>query len=607
MRVFLLTKAAPTAAAALAVGAFVLVLAGRPVQPIALRAPDANQGAAAAAAAAFDPASVRLRTMDGKPANDITSLWPHFRGPKGDNISTEPVALAKSWPSGGPKSLWSIDLGEGYAAPAIRNGRAYLLDYDPPDQWRVREEEIADYKALGNWVKNRGKALPGKAELLSLLSPGEGDIRTVITADADPASRQTLLTRLDAILDMPDLYSHFKLAELPLPPEAKRYLVEKASPGGQKSFALRATISPPEVLRLNRILLESVLGDLLAKSRHADVLRCLSPADGKDLWRLSYPVKIVPDHGVSRTVPAVTDQYVVTLGPKCHVVCADAKTGKFLWGVDLVGKYRTEVPLWYAGQCPVIDGDRVIVAPGGTSLIVALNLADGKVVWETPNPRKWKMTHSTLALQELGGKRMFVYCGGDNVSGGVVGVDASTGQVLWETALWKISTTIPTPICLPDGRVFLCGGYGAGCMMLRVSPDGGKFKAEQVWSLKAEDFGSVQQTPILWQDHIYGTRPDGQLACLDLDGRVKWTSGSANRFGQALGPYMMADGMMFLMDDVGNLTLAQVSPDAYKPLAKAKVLNGHDSWGPMTLAAGRLMVRDFNRMVCLDVRAEGQR
>jgi outer membrane protein assembly factor BamB len=604
MRQFLLTRLAPVLAAALAVGVFVLVLAGRPVQPVELRAPQADT-TTAATGPRFDPAAVRLRVMGGKGADDIAGLWPCFRGPKGDNISTEPVSLARTWPTGGPKALWNIDVGEGYAAPAIRNGRAYVLDYDPPDQWLVSDDEITDYKALGEWVTSRDKATPapGKKELLALLSPGESDIRTVLTATDDPASKKALLTRLNALLDMPDLFRHFPLADLPLPPEANRYVVETGK-DANKPAALRLTITPAETLRLNRILVESILGNLLAKSRHADVLRCLSLADGKDLWRLSYPVKVVPDHGVSRTVPAVTDQYVVTLGPKCHLVCADAKTGKFLWGVDLVAQYKTEVPLWYAGQCPIIDGDRVIVAPGGSSLVVALNLADGKVVWETPNPRRWCMTHSTLAIQELGGKRMYVYCGGNNVHGGVIGVDAATGAVLWETDLWKITTTIAAPICLPDGRVFLSGGYGAGAMMLRVVPDGDKFKAEQVWRLKPEDYGSVQQTPILWQDCIYGTRPDGQLACLDLDGNVKWTSGSAAKFGQALGPYMIADGVMFLMDDIGNLTLAQVSPQGYKQLAKARVLQGHDSWGPMAIVAGRLIVRDLTRMVCLDVRPD---
>ena len=75
---------------------------------------------------------------------------------------------------------------------------------------------------------------------------------------------------------------------------------------------------------------------------------------------------------------------------------------------------------------------------------------------------------------------------------------------------------------------------------------------------------------------------------------------AANRFG--LGPFMIADKKIFVMDDSGNLTMAQAAPDGFKPLAKAKVLDGHDSWGPMAIAGGRLIVRDLTRMVCLDLR-----
>jgi outer membrane protein assembly factor BamB len=47
--------------------------------------------------------------------------------------------------------------------------------------------------------------------------------------------------------------------------------------------------------------------------------------------------------------------------------------------------------------------------------------------------------------------------------------------------------------------------------------------------------------------------------------------------------------------------MAEASPTGYVQLAEAKVLDGHESWGPMALASGRLIVRDMNRMICLDV------
>ncbi len=50
------------------------------------------------------------------------------------------------------------------------------------------------------------------------------------------------------------------------------------------------------------------------------------------------------------------------MGPRCHTLCLSRETGEFLWGIDLVEEYGTKVPKWYTGQCPLIDGDRLIWA-----------------------------------------------------------------------------------------------------------------------------------------------------------------------------------------------------------------------------------------------------
>jgi outer membrane protein assembly factor BamB len=65
---------------------------------------------------------------------------------------------------------------------------------------------------------------------------------------------------------------------------------------------------------------------------------------------------------------------------------------------------------------------------------------------------------------------------------------------------------------------------------------------------------------------------------------------------------MIADGLIYVLDDVGVLTLAEATHEAFRPLGRAEVIDhAHDSWGPMALVAGRLNVRDLTRMVCLDV------
>jgi len=137
-------------------------------------------------------------------------------------------------------------------------------------------------------------------------------------------------------------------------------------------------------------------------------------------------------------------------------------------------------------------------------------------------------------------------------------------------------------------------------MMLRLVEVDGKIDAQPDFEHPTEVFSSMQQTPIFYDGYIYGVRMDDkQLICLDMQGNVVWTSTSANKFGH--GSYVIAGGLIYVLNDSGVLTLVEPTPTGYVPLAQAKVLEGPDSWGPMAIASGRLILRDLNRMICLDV------
>jgi outer membrane protein assembly factor BamB len=330
--------------------------------------------------------------------------------------------------------------------------------------------------------------------------------------------------------------------------------------------------------------------------RQRDAIRCFSLDDGEEIWRYSYPVKVKRNHGMSRTIPAVNGRYVVTMGPMCHVTCLDAKTGEFKWMIDLVGEYGTKVPLWYAGQCPLIVENKAILAPAGPEvLLMAVDCETGEVVWETSNPEKWEMTHCSILPMRFAGQQFYVYPG----SRGVAGVSAKDGTLLWQTDAWYLRTNVPTPVDCGDGKVFLSAGYNKGSMMLQLEQKDGKVVPNVLFELSPEVFGADQQTPIFYEGYIYGVRPDEQLVCLDMAGKIIWTSGSENKYG--LGPYIIANGIIYLLDDDGVLSLIDAVPSGFHKITQAKVLEGHESWGPPVLVAGRLLVRDLTTMVCLDV------
>ena len=458
-----------------AAGALVWWL-GQPAAPSELRVP--GMDGAPEASASIDPddpmgARVDLRgkreVLREGPVAPWPGSWSRFRGDTFDNISSGTPVPVDTWSAQGlPREVWSVSLGEGYAAPAVRNGRVYVLDYD---------ESLA-----------------------------------------------------------------------------------------------------------------------------ADMLRCFELSSGEELWRRWYDVELKRNHGFSRTVPAVNDDVVVTIGPRCHVLCADARTGEFKWGVDLESEYGTRVPLWYTGQCPLLDGKHVILAPGGDALMVALDLETGEEVWRTENPEGMQMSHASILPTLWEGRRVFTY----PALGGLVGVEADgneAGKLAWRTPAWNAQVIAPSAVHLGDGRFFVTAGYGAGGMLLRVPASG---EAEVLYKHRPrEGLASEQQTALWYKGHLFAIMPkDGgglknQLVCWDPAGRVVWSSGREKRFG--LGPYALIDGKLFILDDDGVLTVAEASLTGYRELASSRVLEGPDAWGPMAFVPGRLLVRDVHRMVCLDV------
>ncbi len=338
------------------------------------------------------------------------------------------------------------------------------------------------------------------------------------------------------------------------------------------------------------------------QKNEADLIRCMSLDDGKDIWNYSYPVKIKRNHGMSRTVPAVTEKYIVTIGPKCHVTCLDSMTGEFKWMLDLVKDYGTTVPEWYAGQCPIIVDNKAIIAPGGDPLMMAVDCNSGEIAWKTPNPNKWGMTHNSIVPANILGKQMYLYC----TTGGIVAVSAEDGKLLWEYPDWKIKlANVSCPLVIGDDKVFFSGGYNSGAEMVQLSLENDKIISTSLFKLDSKTFGSEQQTPIFYDNHIWGVRPDKEFVCLDLNGNVTWSSSRTNRFGpQGLGPFSIADGKIYILNDEGTLTLAKADTSGYTQLAQAKVLEGPDAWGPMAFASGRLIIRDMNKMICLDVSAK---
>ncbi len=348
--------------------------------------------------------------------------------------------------------------------------------------------------------------------------------------------------------------------------------------------------------------------------KKADVLRCFSLKSGTELWRRWYYVDLKRNHGYSRTIPAVTDKYLVSIGPRSHVMCNDPLTGELLWSIDMEKEYGIPgsekgriTPDFYSGQCPLIDNDVAILAPGGKALMIGVDCATGKVIWQTPNPDSLRMSHTSIMPMTIHGRKMYVY----NAVGGVAGISAEgedKGKILWKTTEWSPATVAASPLLLNNNEIALFGSYGAGGAKLKINYDGSEYSTTLIEQHKAtEGIASDQQTPIISGDFIWTLMPENagvlkkQLVCYNISDLRKpvWSSGKENRYGRGLGPYIVRGDKMFLLDDDANLYLFKFEKSSVSLISKYKIMNGIEAWGPIALAGNYLIMRDARNLVCL--------
>lgn len=75
----------------------------------------------------------------------VADDWPHWMGPKHDNVWRE-TGIIEKFPAGGPKVLWRTKVAGGYSGPAVANGRVYVGDFVSPVDPKIEVYERTDYK-----------------------------------------------------------------------------------------------------------------------------------------------------------------------------------------------------------------------------------------------------------------------------------------------------------------------------------------------------------------------------------------------------------------------------------------------------------------------------
>lgn len=350
----------------------------------------------------------------------------------------------------------------------------------------------------------------------------------------------------------------------------------------------------------------SVVGDriylLNDEGLENEYVRCLNAADGSTIWSVRIGIvgapKQSPSYPGARSTPTVIGDVLYAFGSNGDLACLETASGTSRWQKNVRTEFGGKYGVWAYSESPLVDGDTVVVTPGGTdATLVALNAATGDVKWKCPVPGGNDAAYASIVIADVGGTKQYVQFLQKGV--GVVGVDAATGKFLWNyPKTGDGPANIPTPVIGGD-LVYSASGRGSAGV-IKVASSGGAFKPEELYN--GRDLPKAIGGTVLVGDYLYGTMTDG-LMCVEFKtGKVVWKDRS---IGAA--SVLEADGLLFLHGENGQVALVAASPDGYHengrftppetPFEARKT-----TWTYPVLADGKLYLHDFGTLWCYDVK-----
>ncbi len=454
----------------------------------------------------------------------FASDWPQYLGPDRNAVSSE-KGLLRSWPADGPKVLWTISLAEGYAGPAISEGKVYIYDR----------------------VENK-----------------------------------------------------------------------------------------------------------------TDVLRCIDLATGKEEWTFSYEASGSPsDYKGSKSVPTVDGNRIYVCDELGNLHCVDKNSHKAIWHKNIWTDFGgTDLPTFGITQSPLIYQNMVIVASQTEKAgLVAYDKQTGNIIWKTSklpgvpgymSPKLIKISGTDQVVMESaagmsgpGGPGEQASRGGapqvgqgapggaqgpgtgagqgatgsgpggeqggalptidETKKGALSGFDPKTGALLWSFNDYQCMRPVNDITAIGNNRLFISGGDGGSSYIIQIEKINNSYNVKVL--LKPNEFGSQIHPAIFYKDYLYGNwitlKAQNGMVCMDLNGAIKWKTKKSPLFER--GGLILVDDMI-INNSNGTFYLIEPSPDGFKMLSKAKLLDKNEEFAPFALSDGKLVIRGKTQMKCVQVK-----
>jgi outer membrane protein assembly factor BamB len=323
------------------------------------------------------------------------------------------------------------------------------------------------------------------------------------------------------------------------------------------------------------------------------VVFSLGRHDGKLAWTTILAGRMEQDRGSGpRGTPTIDGDRVYALAENGELACLRAPDGSKVWRRNILQDFQGRNPHWLLSESPLIDGDRVIVTPGGRdACIVALDKTSGTTVW-TSRELSDAAGYASCVIGEVGGVRVIMNLTAE--SG--VGVRAADGKLMWRyERVANRTANIATPV-FHDNKVFYTSDYGTGCALLRLSAQDGAVKADEVYFNR--DMQNHHGGVILHDGYLYGYS-SAILTCMEFaTGRVAWKDRAVGK-----GTLTYADGHLYLLSENNVAGLAEATPEGYREKGRFSIPDqGWPSWAHPVVCGAKLYLRNQGMLTCYDVK-----
>lgn len=341
---------------------------------------------------------------------------------------------------------------------------------------------------------------------------------------------------------------------------------------------------------------------VFARQDGREILRCLEAASGKELWQEKYDALGATGPAASfsgpRCSPTVADGKVVTLGVRGVLSCLDAASGKLLWRKD---DFPGALPRFFTSSSPLIADGLCVAEVGGGNQggIVACDLTTGT--------EKWKWTgdspaYASSVLMNVGGAKLIVA----QTETKMLALSLADGKLVWETPFPVQGRGYNAATPVVDGQTIIYTGSNRGTTAVRLEKEGDGFAAKALW--KNADISVQFNTPVLKQGFLYGLTAGNDLFCLNAaDGKTAWTApitssaenaapapGGRGRRGGGGGGYgsvVDAGSVLLALTPASQLIAFQPTDKACTELARIKVADTPTHAYPV-ISGNRVFIKD---------------